>query len=166
MRNILLCLGLLVPAMADAQTDLRRMTAGERAAFGEEVRATLLASPDIVAAALDRATPMQTAVRDAFRAEVAEDMDLLTRLAPQVLASHDIALFVGDLCEGCTRAIEELRTLSDTSGVTFILHDIADPETAVLAKTLGLDMVPSYVLPDMVLRGHIPALVLQRYLTR
>ena len=35
---------------------------------------------------------------------------------------------------------------------------------AALARDLGLDMAPSYVLPDRMLRGAMPSLVLERYL--
>lgn len=43
---------------------------------------------------------------------------------------------------------------------------IAGDAGAGAAARLGLDLAPSYVLPDMMLRGWIPAIVLDRYLDR
>ena len=37
-------------------------------------------------------------------------------------------------------------------------------ENSALADALQLDIAPSYVFPDQMLRGHIPAIVLERYL--
>jgi hypothetical protein len=37
--------------------------------------------------------------------------------------------------------------------------------TPIYWRLLGLDMVPSYVFPDQMLRGAIPAIVLERYLS-
>jgi hypothetical protein len=36
---------------------------------------------------------------------------------------------------------------------------------AALVRDLGLDMAPSYVLRDRMLRGAMPAIVLDRYLS-
>jgi len=47
-------------------------------------------------------------------------------------------------------------------GLRVTLFDMA--EDAALAAELGLDMAPSYVLPDMMLRGAMPAIVLEKYL--
>ena len=37
---------------------------------------------------------------------------------------------------------------------------------ATLAAELSLEQAPSYVLPDMMMQGHIPPVVLERYLAR
>lgn len=37
-------------------------------------------------------------------------------------------------------------------------------DEAVSAERLGLDMAPSYVFPDMIVRGHVPPVVLERYI--
>ncbi|WP_088625491.1 hypothetical protein [Oceanicola sp. 22II-s10i] len=39
-------------------------------------------------------------------------------------------------------------------------------DEAVSAERLGLDMAPSYVFPDMFVRGHVPAAVLEHYIAR
>ena len=75
-----------------------------------------------------------------------------------------MALFVGADCSSCARAVSELSALSKDYDATFILHDTRNDDTAKLAKALGMTDVPFYVLPDMILRGHIPQIVLPRYL--
>jgi glutaredoxin len=74
-----------------------------------------------------------------------------------------VAFFTAEDCPDCSRARDELHALADRLGFRVAVFDIG-PDAA-LARRLGLDMAPSYVLPDMMLRGAMPAIVLDRYLT-
>ena len=77
-----------------------------------------------------------------------------------------MALFTSDDCAACSDAVRELSSLTRTYGLTFIQHNIDTPQTAAWAAQLGLDEAPFYVLPNMILRGHMPAVVLQKYLRK
>ena len=157
MMRLLAC-GLLLPFAAQAEgLDL---SATERAAFRAELRAAILAEPEVVAKALERPNPVQSA----FRQNVADDLLLIDSQRTAILGDADVALFVRRDCTECARAVQELTTLSKTTGATFILHDIGTAEGAKLAETLEIDTAPFYVLPKMMLRGHIPQVVLQKYL--
>ena len=145
---------------AVADTDLLDLTAAERAAFGQEIRSLLRDEPEIVGHALNPPSP----VAQAMRQDIDDDLELIARLAPGILAGHDIALFVGPDCGTCDRATSELKEISKDYGTTFILHDTHDKDAITLARQLGMDDLPFYVLPDMILRGHIPQVVLPRYL--
>jgi len=74
-----------------------------------------------------------------------------------------VAFFTAENCPDCTRAQEELRALAEQLGFRVAVFDIGSD--GALARSLGLDMAPSYVLPDMMLRGAMPSIVLERYLT-
>lgn len=143
-----------------AETDIFNLTAAERAAFGAEVRALLLAEPKIVDRALNRPNPAAQEIRQ----EIDDDLRLLQALAPEILGGRQIALFIGADCAECARAADELETISNDYQAEFILHDTRDPASAALADRLGMTDLPFYVLPGMILRGHIPAVVLPRYL--
>lgn len=160
MRLVLLLCALAFPA--GAQTDLGAMTPAERTAFGAEVRAFLMDEPDVVQAAL--AKPNYAA--EAYQEKADADLLLLDSLSDEVLAGNDIALFVTTDCEDCAKAEMELRIISKRSGVNFILHDMMTTQGAALANQLGMDEAPFYVMPRMILRGHMPEIVLGRYLSR
>ncbi|APE45406.1 hypothetical protein BOO69_09835 [Sulfitobacter alexandrii] len=145
---------------AMAETQLTDLTPAERSAFGAEIRALLLDEPEIVDSALN---PPGPAAQEMAR-KIADDQALLAALEPEILKGARIALFVGPECPTCTRASEELAALSAEYGVEFILHDMNDPATARLADQLGMNELPFYVLPGMILRGHMPPIVLPRYL--
>lgn len=141
-----------------------------RMALGAEIRALLLDEPDIVDRALNPPTAYETAVSD--------DLARLAALAPRLFdpagpgfgapgAALQIALFIGADCADCTRAADDLRALSATHDLRVTLHDRdADSAAAALAADLGLTESPAYVLPGMMLQGHIPPMVLERYLGR
>ncbi|RKF15152.1 disulfide bond formation protein DsbA [Roseovarius spongiae] len=146
--------------LAAAATDFTALSDAERAAFRAEVRAALLAHPEIVARALEQRNPVQSA----YRQQIDDDLSLLGRIAPEILAGRDIALFVGSDCADCADAIRELEAFSEAFGATFILRDMADAQGRAWAEALELDGAPFYVLTDMVLRGHMPPIVLGKYL--
>jgi hypothetical protein len=143
--------------------------AAERAALGAEIRALLLAEPEIVTRAL---TPPS-----AFEEAVSADMERLTRLAPQLFdpaqagfgaadAALRIAFFTADDCADCARAEADLRTLAASYDLRVSVFSMADATARDLAAGLELSETPAYVLPDMMLQGHIPPVILERYLAR
>ena len=157
--TVLLC-ALALPAAA--QSDFARLSTAERIALGAEVRALLLAEPDIVGAAM--AGPDYTA--NAYQDEARADLDLLAALSDQVLQGADIAIFTATDCAECGIALSELQTISDSSKATFIDHNMSSIEGAALASKLGMTDAPFYVMTDRILRGHMPEIVLRRYLTQ
>jgi hypothetical protein len=159
MRLAFLLCALALPATA--QSDFARLTTAERIALGAEVRALLMAEPEIVGVAM--AAPDYTA--NTYQDEARADLDLLAALADQVLQGADIALFTAPDCIDCALALEELQTLSDTSDATFTHHTMSSIEGAALALKLGMTDAPFYVMSDRILRGQMPQIVLRKYLT-
>jgi hypothetical protein len=156
---------LATPAGAD--TDFTDLTRAERAIFHAEIREALLGLPDLT----DKITPPPI---DHYADAVENDLARIEAQANRLFApglpgfgpadaAQSIALLVRPDCPECTRAMEDLRTLVQTHDLRVTLIDIT--ENPDLAQTLDLDLAPSYVLPDMMLRGHMPGVVLQRYLT-
>lgn len=138
-----------------AQTDFTALTDAERAAFQAEIRALLLDEPQIVARALAAPSPFAEAVNS--------DLSAIARHAATLFADGAaLALVIAPDCPDCDRALQELRALADALGLSFRILDIK--EHATLAADLELDTVPSYVLPRMMVRGHVPPVVLRRYL--
>jgi len=154
-------------APAGAETDFTDLTKTERAIFHAEIREALLGLPDLT----DRiAPPPIDPYADAIESDLARIEAQANRLFAPGLpgfgpadASQTIALLVRSDCPDCTRATADLRDLANTHDLRVTLIDMgANPD---LAKALDIDLTPSYVLPDMMLRGHMPSIVLQRYLT-
>lgn len=138
-----------------AQTDFTALTAAERAAFQAEIRALLLDEPQIVARALEGPSPFADAVDN--------DLAAIGRNADTLFANGAaLALFTAPDCPDCDRALAELRALAEALGLSFTLLNMH--ANASLAADLGLDTAPSYVLPRMMVRGHVPPVVLRRYL--
>jgi len=198
------------------------LTEAERATFGTEVRATLLAHPEIVDNALNPAAP--DVYGDAARADKARlvaDMSIYETTARGIGADDPrvTLLFFEDYpCNDCAAAWAEAKALvtdisdirieprfardsgvaqlllskldregaeayhqardllmvaSDQAGIDRVLDEqkwIQDrmlrPQPRAEAdafQRLELEMVPSYVLPDMMLQGSIPAVVLRKY---
>ena len=73
-------------------------------------------------------------------------------------------MFTGDDCADCGRAVAELEAITDTYDITFTHHMMYDPASAALAAQLGMTDPPFYVMADRILRGHMPDIVLRRYL--
>ena len=164
MRCALALCALIVPLAGPvgAQGGFDALTAAQRAAFGAELRAFLLDEPEIVGAAM---APRNYAA-EAMQEVVDADLALIDNLAGQILNGADIALFVSADCGPCDAAKSELQDISDTYGAKLMLHDMSDPNAIALAAKLGMTELPFYVLPDMILRGHMPKIVLTKYLSR
>ncbi len=145
-------------------------SAAERAALGAEIRALLLDAPEIV----ERAITPPSAFQEAVRA----DTEKLRQLAPRLFdadvegfgpadAAMRLAVFVAQDCQDCAQALAELHDLQAGYDLRVSLHRMDDgADGAALAAALDLREAPSYVLPDMMIQGHMPAVVLGRYLAR
>ena len=158
MRLALACCVAAFPVAA--QTDFGALTHAERRALGEEVRALLLAEPELAAPAV---APRNYAA-EAYQEKAQADLALISSLTDQVLAGAPIALFTGDDCADCGRALAELEAITDTYSIIFTHHMMSDPASAALAAQLGMTEPPFYVMADRILRGHMPDIVLRRYL--
>ncbi|WP_289083892.1 disulfide bond formation protein DsbA [uncultured Sulfitobacter sp.] len=158
MRLALACCVAAFPVAA--QTDFGALTHAERRALGEEVRALLLAEPELAAPAV----APRNYDAEAYEEKAQADLALIASLTDQVLAGAPIALFTGDDCADCDRAVAELKAITDTYNITFTHHMMSDPASAVLAAELGMTDPPFYVMADRILRGHMPDIVLRRYL--
>jgi len=155
----------LVASLVRAESDFSALTPQERAIFHAEIRAVLLANPEIAA-------PKPVAL--GYGDDIARDLNLIAAHAEALFdpslagfgrlgASQRIALFIGPECSDCDRAIADLKALASTYDMRVTVHDI-EPQNR-LAQNIGVDTLPFYVFPKMMLRGHMPAVVLERYLT-
>ena len=151
---------LLAVLAGGAQAQGLDLTARERAAFRAEVRAFLMDEPALLRRALEGASVASSEMS----ALAADDLATLQRLGPPLLDGADIALVTAADCPACDRAKAELSDLSRDYGATFTLHDRTEAAALALAQALEIDTVPFYVLPGMVVRGHVPPVVLRRYL--
>jgi len=157
--GVVITLSLAAPAAA---SELAEMTPAQRAAFEAELRAAILANGDVIAEVLAGPQP----ARSEMQQYIADDLSLLDRLAPTLLDGKDIALFTAEGCADCAEAAQELDDLAKTYEIDFNLHDLASPKAKAWAEDLGLSEAPFYVLPNMILRGHMPQVVLQKYLSK
>ncbi|SFE00115.1 hypothetical protein [Roseivivax sediminis] len=173
-RAAALCIALLpAGAAAEGLGD----TASEHAALGEELRELFRAEPELVAPAVGPSPALvNTIARTMYSEEIASDLariegetaSLFGEERPMIGADGKppaIALFVGPACEECAAAQEELHRLASRLGVAATVIDIGDAEDAAMMARLTLDQVPSYAMRDKLIRGHIPPVVLERYLS-
>ena len=158
----------LAAAPAGAETDFTALTPTERAIFRNELREVLLSVPQILPEApAPRIDPYQEAIADDLALLAMREQALfgphLPGFGPSDAAAR-IALFTTPDCPDCDRAEADLRALAKRHDLRVTIIDMT--QQPALARALELDMAPSYVLPDMMLRGHIPPMVLERYLDR
>lgn len=155
----LIGLALSVPALGVAGPGLP-LTEPEREAFRAELRAALLADPSPIEAALNP-PPI-----DLYADDKAADLALIEAHGEALFgtwpAPNRIAFFTKDGCEDCMKAETELLEITQNLGWDVITH----PADGPLARNLSLPDAPFYVLPDMFLRGWMPAPVLERYLIK
>lgn len=147
-------------ALPAAASDFSAFGPAERAAFHAELRAAILANGDVIADAMAAPQPAQSEMQQYIQ----DDLTLLERLAPDLLAGHAVALFTAQDCNTCAAALKELTEITERYGLTFTQHDLHTHPAARWAAALGLDSAPFYVLPEMVLNGHMPPMVLEKHL--
>lgn len=142
-----------------------------RSPLGEAIRDVLTATPGLLPVLPGAARPPP----DLYGDEIDRDLALLDRLAPRLFdparaglgppgAPVRIAFFTREACPDCAAAQAELQALAARIGFRAAIFDMR--RDADLARALGLDTAPSYVLPRMLLRGAMPSLALDRYLAR
>lgn len=160
----LLAAGLCVPPAHLAAGDTRffELSGTERAILRAEIREVLLSLPR------DLLPDVPPPPVDLYAEAVSDDLAQIaahgaTLFGPDAPA-RSIAFLTRDDCEDCTQALTELRDLAEATGWQVRVIDMA--EHADIARALELDTMPSYVLPDMMLRGAMPAIVLEKYLSR
>ncbi|CUH77616.1 hypothetical protein [Tropicibacter naphthalenivorans] len=101
-------------------------------------------------------------VSDPYAAEKAADLARIAADAALLFPKGEkIAVFVAPDCPECDASLADLQGL----GVAVNVLDIDDGETARLMARMTLDIVPSYVMPDRLIRGPMPSFVLARYLS-
>ncbi|MDZ7709646.1 MAG: hypothetical protein U5K36_05865 [Roseovarius sp.] len=165
MRPASLGVALLACTAATAQEAPRHT----RTPLGEAIRDVLISMPELLPPAPGLSRPPL----DLYGDDIARDLDMLERAAPRLFdparpglgpeeAPVRIAFFTRADCATCVTARAELQALANRMGFRATLFDME--RDAALARELGLDMAPSYVLPDRMLRGAMPAIVLERYL--
>ncbi|MFU1476706.1 hypothetical protein ACM25N_02965 [Roseovarius sp. C7] len=158
----LVAAGLWLSPVCAGESDLADLTATERAVLGAEIREVLRTLPrDMLPdAPAPRVDPYAQAVRD--------DLALIASHAATLFgidaAEQSIAFLTREDCADCAKSLAELEILAEKTGWHIRVIDL-DHEAA-LGTALGLDTVPSYVLPNMMLRGAMPAVVLEKYLSR
>ncbi len=146
----------LCATQAMAETDFKALSEGERLLLGAEVRAVLLAHPEIVEKAMNPAPSL-------YSEAIASDLAMIKAHREQLFGSADLALIVAPDCEGCARAQAELAALAAAFGLTVNTLDMGQVRN--LEQAMQIDTLPFYVLPDMMLRGAMPSVVLERYLS-
>lgn len=159
-------LGLVAAGDAPAADTARQ----SRTSLGEAIREALDATPQLLSGVTGVSRPQD----DLYADEIARDLDLLDRTAPRLFdparrgigppdAPPRIAIFTREGCAACAAALDDLRRLAQKLGFRATVFDIT--QDTGLARELGLDTAPSYVMRDRILRGAMPAIVLERYLT-
>ncbi len=158
MRRIASVLAGLVAGLAcagPAMPDGLGLTPDARAAFGAEVRRALLDDPAMITDGL--------APPDPYAADKSADLSLI--------AAHGVALFgqwpaprhvafFSDGCADCAQAGAELDARAQDAGWTVHRHAMDSD----LARSLGVPDAPFYVLPEIMIRGWMPAPALARYI--
>lgn len=175
MRNAVhICFALFLAALArpaNADTDFRALDDAERAVLRDEIRAVLMANPELARPA-PRTPPGGS---ELYADDIAGDLKLIEEnrealFSPELPgfgplgAANRIALFIGPNCPACKRAEADLRGLAKAHDLRVSLIDASTH--AELARRMTAEGLPFYVLPKMMLRGHMPAAILDRYLSQ
>lgn len=141
----------------------------DRAALGRELRDALIADPEPVWQAFHAPPPSP------YQDDIDRDLAVLRDAAAKLFdpaateigspgAEKVLALFVRADCVNCERAREDLAALAERLDLRVTVFDL--DQHAALAERIGVDMAPSYVLPRMIVRDHVPAVVIEKYLSR
>ncbi len=105
------------------------------------------------------------ALAQPYAEEMAADRARIAAAAPRLFAEGArIVLFTDRDCPDCPRAAADLSDLAKRLGVAIAVHPLEQGDNRALWQSLGFDIVPAYVMPDKLIRGHMPAFVLERYL--
>ena len=150
-----------------AETDIFDLNAVERQVLGQIIRDVLIATPELL-------RPEGPSMAMAYDAEVESDHELILQHHAKLFdtslpgfgpntAPMKLAFLSDPSCVPCSKAERELKELAKNHDLrVFIINAAQEPD---LAKKLGVDTLPFYILPRMMLRGAMPNAVLDRYLT-
>lgn len=146
-----------------AETDFRGLSMPERSALGHEIRQTLIAQPDLVLPAF---APTAPGYKDAIDADLKMLADLADRIFAAPIAGDGdaprLALVTTPDCAACV----DFRALLTgwASQGRLRLYDL--PLSSATAGALGLDTAPSFVFETLIVRGDVPPIVLEKYLSK
>ena len=162
--------GLVAAAPAAAQTDIGNMTPEERAAFGAEVRAYLLANPEVLTEVVDELT------RQREEAQAAADRELIAAYAEQLYEDPrdyvagnpegDVTVveFLDHNCPYCKKAHPEvLQLLEQDPNVRLVVKEfpilgpasIAASQVAMAALEQDPDLYPEFYETLMSHQGKV-----------
>jgi hypothetical protein len=114
---------------------------------------------------IDALRAPEIVIEDPYADEIASDLAMISREEPALFPRDEaIAIFIGPDCAECDAARAEIDQIARRIGVGLSVLDISEPRNAALMERLTLDVVPSYAMPDRLIRGHMPGFVLERYL--
>lgn len=144
-------------------TDFTALSQAERTLLGQEIRQALRDDPTPVIRAFN---PPVSDYSDA----IDRDRQVLAELAPQLWAHPQITtpgapqlvIFSTPDCAECADIRPLLNAWAKAGRMS--LYEL--PLDSAPARALGLDTAPSYVLDHIILRGDIPAPVLEKYLQK
>lgn len=164
MRAPLAALFCALPGLSAGQS--LDLTATERAAFGAEIRALLLDEPEIVANALERTRPTAGAL---YQDNIDSDLALIEAHAAYLFSDSDATILgstgpivMASFATPDSAIAGMLTVFAETHAIRIALRD---PRTQQdLLTALGLDTIPAHVFPNLMVRGDVPAIVLERYL--
>ena len=150
---------------AQAENSSLKLDATDRHYLGQAILDVLIDTPAIL-------RPDTPDIGSVYAEEIDADHKLIAKYANRLFStqlagvgSDDAALKVALLrsanCDACDRAEAELFELAQTYDLrVFVIDADNAPE---LADALAADSLPFYVFPKMLLRGSMPAAVLDRY---
>lgn len=157
--------GLATAPLFAAQTDFRRLTPAERAVLGDEIRQVLRTNPDLVRPAFEAPVPVP-----GYQDEIDQDRALLRDLAPQIWATPlitsgnapKLAIVTAPDCAPCAAVQDQLTGWAQAGRVDLFTL----PLDSHAARALGLDTAPSFILETMIVRGDVPPVILEKYLSK
>ena len=171
LRGAVFFLCVLAPATASAE--MLRLDHDSPALRAEMIE-VLSGLPELLPEFMPGAALPRVQAADLYDEEARSDLARLESFADRLFAPdlpgfgpedarHLVALITSETCAECPRAEADLRALSEAYNLRVTLIKAGD--NADILEELGLDIVPSYIFPDQMLRGAIPAIVLERYLS-
>lgn len=170
MRTKLTLAALLAASPAQAaETDFRSLSDSERTLLAQEIRQVLLDNPALVLPAFDTPAPVPPAAIG-YQDDIDADRALLDTLSGDIFATpiagpQDAPRLAILTAPGCSACDAMQATLTDWAAQGR-LRLFTLPLGSLPARQLGLDTAPSYIFERMIVRGDVPAVVLEKYLRK
>lgn len=178
MPQVMRCLGFgaalfFCSVAGSAQADLLRLerdSVAAREALRAQMVEALVGLPELLPED-GLAPPAPVAI---YAEEAQSDLALIAAWADRLFAptlpgfgaenaAQVVALITGANCAECAQAEADLRALSERYDLRVTL--IERREAADVMRALELDLIPSYVFRDQMIRGAMPKIVLERYIS-